>query len=522
MTIKKHISKIVLAMVLAMTVIFTALPTVSAATLLPTDKVSFTMKCSHPGYTFNVYRIASLDTSSNNPYETKYTSLIPDEISGTTVSENIKNGDSAALLNTLDAIETIPNALKVDTWTSTTSITSKTVSNKNQGVYYIRTVNFPANVSKVTNSVFALPYFDDTNNKGWTKKLADIDVVLADKVAERQMETHKSITNSTLGKEITDYTDVSIGDRVDFAIKSNTMGSNQMKLNSYIVSDVMSKGLTLNETSFAVTLLDSNGKTIKTLDASDYTVNVTQKTTNDTVQDTIFTVSLNKSWLASQTDVAGDFYNPATTYTLITYSATLNKNAVVGVTGNPNTESKIEYSNKTDVKAEVPGNTVYVYTYGIKTNKTNPDGAALEGATFQLFKTESDATALRNAIATGVSDSKGVVEYKNTNNEIMRLQSGTYYVVETKAPAGYNVYGKVIEVNIDAEYGDTLTNDTYVTNCPKDGVATFNVVDTRLVAPKTGGYGNTIAYVIGGVLVAGGLTALLLALLKKRQSKKSH
>ena len=519
MKIRKHISKIVIAMVLAMTVIFTALPTVSAAALLPTDKVSFTMKCSHPGYTFNVYRIASLDTSSSNPYETKYTSLIPDEISGTQVSEDIENGDSASLLNTLDAIETIPNTLKVDTWTSTTSITSKTVSNKDQGVYYVRTVNFPANVSKVTNSVFALPYFD---NNGWAKKIADIDVVLADKVAERQMETHKSITNSTLGEDVTDYTDVSIGDEVDFAIKSNTMGSNQMKLNSYIVSDVMSKGLTLDETSFVVTLLDSNNKTIKTLDASDYTVNVTQKTTTDTVQDTIFTVSLNKSWLASQTDVAGDFYNPATTYTLISYSATLNKNAVVGVTGNPNTESKIEYSNKTDVKAEVPGNTVYVYTYGIKTNKTNPEGTALEGATFQLFKTESDATALRNVIATGVSDSKGIVEYKNAKDEIMRLQSGTYYVVETKAPAGYNVYGKVIEVNIDAEYGDTLANGTYVTNSPKDGVATFNVINTRLVAPKTGGYGNTIAYVIGGVLVAGGLTALLLALLKKRQSKKSH
>lgn len=30
----------------------------------------------------------------------------------------------------------------------------------------------------------------------------------------------------------------------------------------------------------------------------------------------------------------------------------------------------------------------------------------------------------------------------------MKLQSGTYYIVETVAPAGYNVYGKVIEVEI--------------------------------------------------------------------------
>ena len=77
---KKKITRIMTAMVLAVMMVFTAIPFASAATnnnaLDETKKVSFTLNCSKPGYTFTVYKVAELKTTEN-PYKTGYDSLIP-------------------------------------------------------------------------------------------------------------------------------------------------------------------------------------------------------------------------------------------------------------------------------------------------------------------------------------------------------------------------------------------------------------------------------------------------------------
>lgn len=64
---KKKITRIMTAMVLAVMMVFTAIPFASAATnnnaLDETKKVSFTLNCSKPGYTFTVYKVAELKTT---------------------------------------------------------------------------------------------------------------------------------------------------------------------------------------------------------------------------------------------------------------------------------------------------------------------------------------------------------------------------------------------------------------------------------------------------------------------------
>lgn len=454
---------------------------VSAAELLDTSaETSITLNCNKPGYTFTVYKVGTIENTSTSPYETAYKSNIP------SISNGILSGKAADILAALDEIQTLPSSANaVGEFTSTATQTSKTIKLE-QGIFYIKATNYPAGVKSVTNSVVALPYF---NGNEWVYSIDDIE--LAAKVVDEVPETHKTITNSTKGNE--NYTDVSLGDTVAFSLKSTTAGSKSMKLNSYTVYDDMSAGLTLNKNSFNVSLLKKDGSKITDLESSEYTVNVTNEKDG---KNTTFNIALTKEYLQGN-----EFYGTDVYFTDVTYTATLNKYAVVGTPGNPNKEVKLEYSNKNDVTSSVNGNTVYVYTYAVATNKTDTAGTPLEGAKFGLYTTAE----ANNQIGTGVSGKDGKVLYYNAKGEELRLQSGTYYLVETEAPKGYNLYGKVIPITINAEYGDTFVNGTYVTNCPADGYAVVDVKDSKVVVPQTGGFGTSIFYFIGAALFVGGV-----------------
>ena len=73
---------------------------------------------------------------------------------------------------------------------------------------------------------------------------------------------------------------------------------------------------------------------------------------------------------------------------------------------------------------------------------------SLKGAEFGVFKTNADAQAGQNAVATIVTDADG-------NGSVGNLAYGTYYVKETKASPGYRVNNKV--------YIAAVTRDTPVT-----------------------------------------------------------
>lgn len=495
---KKHLSKILSVFMIVALLIFSSLPFASAATLLDeSKKVSITLNCNKPGYEFTVYKVGSLESTTASPYETSYNSLVP------SIADSVLSGDTAGILKSLDDLETMPTtAPSVATFTVSATSTTKTVSNLAQGIYYIKATNYPAGVKAVTNSVVALPYYND----GWIYEIPAIN--LAEKVVDDVPETHKSITNSTKNNE--NYTDVSLGDTVDFEIRSTTAGSSSMRLGSYAVYDDMSAGLTLDKNSFSVALLKQDGTKITDLDSSEYILTVTSEGEG---KNTIFNVAFTKAYLQGT-----EFYGSDVYYTSVTYSAVLNKYAVVGVAGNPNTEQKLVYSNKNGVTDEVEANTVYVYTYAAMTNKLNPEGKKLQGTEFCIYKTETDVKNQSNKIASGTSDRNGKVLYYNSKGDEIRLASGTYYIVETKAPVGYSIYGKAIEITIEATYGDTFVNGTYVLNCPQDGYAAIDVTDTPIVVPQTGGIGTRVFYISGACCFVGA-GILFFAARKKKRNK---
>lgn len=494
-TSKYSFKRAIIAIMIVALLIFSTMPFASAAELLDSSRsVSITLDCSKPGYTFEVYQVASLESNSSSPYETKYTPLV------TEISSEIKTGNTKNILLKLDGLSQLPaTTVSCGTFDSS-SASTKTFSNLSQGIYYVKAIAYPAGVKSVENSVVALPYF---SNNSWVYEIAPIN--LATKVADDTPTTNKTITNSTKGN--VNYTDVSLGDTVEFMLKNTTAGSSSMKLTTYTVKDEMSKGLTLDNNSFAVYLADKNGSKISDLNDTDYDVNITNQAAGE---NTTFNITLAETYLAKN-----DFYESNVTYLIVTYSAKLNKYAVKGTEGNPNEDIELEYGNNSGTDS-VPGNTVYVYTYGIGVTKLNEKGETLEGATFELYVSEEDAEAKQNAIASGTSDSNGEVVFYNSNDEEILLASGDYYIVETKAPDGYNVYGKVIPITIDVTYNSVFTNGTWVQNAPENGIATCTVTDTVATFPQTGGH---VQYIyIGGVTLIISSFVILLCTRRRRKS----
>ncbi len=94
----------------------------------------------------------------------------------------------------------------------------------------------------------------------------------------------------------------------------------------------------------------------------------------------------------------------------------------------------------------------------------------------------------------------------------------TYYLKETKAPTGYQLLSKSLKVSVNAS-GEVAIENYQVTN--DDGVATVNVVNKKIdVLPNTGGLGN-IVYVLIGLIVIGGASALAILYIKKKDKVKN-
>ena len=294
--------------------------------------------------------------------------------------------------------------------------------------------------------------------------------------------------------------DADIGQVVNF--KSTITA--QPGAENYVFHDKMSAGLTYG----SVTGITLNGTAV---DASNYTV--TAPAADGDTFDVTFTQAFCDTLKANDQIV-------------ISYTATLNENAKVGIEGNPN-ESKLSYG-EINQETGKPGSTTppsetNTYTWDVDVFKYTMNGEtekALAGATFTLSKNADGP----NPIAL-VSEGNNVYRVAKTNETvtvteittdatgkftIKGLDADTYYLTETAAPAGYNKLAAPVTIVI-GENG--VVNGT--TEAPQgvDKVKVLNQSGTEL--PSTGGIGTTIFYIVGGVLVVG---AVVLLVTKKRMN----
>ena len=357
---------------------------------------------------------------------------------------------------------------------------------------------------------------------------------LEKKVAERS----KYQKNEGYGMYYNDVADWNIGDSVPFkliaSIPNNIESYDEYK---FVFHDTLSNAFTLERDSIKVFVAEATAATVEQFEPQDadlYQVAVEGQSFTLTIPD------------INQLDAHG---NPAN-YVIITYSATLNQNAEIGLDGNENT-AYLEFSNDPngDGLGRTAEDTVIVFTYELDGTKVDGETqAALQNAQFVLLNgAKSEAAMVENGKVTGwvkvaTEAAAGDVQMPGTYEEwverygdqnviltsaadgtfkIAGLDDGTYYLREIQAPNGYNLLEEDVKLVITAETsnvqnwaGEPDQALTALNISVNDGVAQDGVLDTGIVnvtvrnnqgatLPETGGMGTTLFYIIGGLLVVG-------------------
>ena len=323
------------------------------------------------------------------------------------------------------------------------------------------------------------------------------DLTIAEKNGVPSVEKGvKNILNGTYGTS----NNASIGDTVYF----QTTITAQPGAQNYVLHDKMAEGLTLKNDSIVVKKGESPVET------SDYTLK-----TSGFIDGCTFEI------VFGQTFCDGLQKDEKIT---VTYSATLNENAVIAGEGNKN-ETKLKYGDSQETQPSVTNTktfemNVFKYTEN-KTDKTKKDG--LPGAVFTLSK-KSDGTEPIKLIdkssnvyrfaKKGEADTVTTITSPESGKfKIQGLGEGTYFLTETKQPDGYNKLSGPVTVVIDengkvmVKKGAKLEDATEVKVENKSGT----------VLPSTGGAGTTMIYLVGAVLVLG--SGVVLAT-KRRVKKK--
>ena len=322
--------------------------------------------------------------------------------------------------------------------------------------------------------------------------------------------------------------DVNIGDEVTYTLTSKVPDMTGYTSYVFNFKDTLSAGLTFKE----ITSVTVGNTTITKVDAgqkANNTYTLTQDGQN-------ITITMN-NFLDSNKNNTGKEIK-------VTYTATLNKDAVTGFDANKNSAT-VEYSNKpgTDNKGESEPSIVDVHTFDFTIFKYYLKDATKPGlanAEFELYKANTTGDAAdTNAKINIVDEGEGVYrqatadeakEINFTSAKIVSdtdgkvlvkgLDAGTYYLRETNAPEGYNKLlsdikveiiatygedGKLASYKVDYTYNGKTTNGTAITD--KDNhpeVAVENKTGVQL--PSTGSKG-ALMVTLAGIVLFGALTA---------------
>ena len=325
--------------------------------------------------------------------------------------------------------------------------------------------------------------------------------------------------------------DFGIGDTVTYQLTSKVPDMTGYNSYTFKFTDTLSKGLDLKAI-LSVKVGDTELKAGKTGDNT----YLPTYTTNENGTHTL-TISFNEFYNNFK-DRTGD------TITVV-YTATLNKDAEIGM--NPNTnKAVVEYSNNpsTGGTGTSEPSIVDVHTFNFTIFKyylKDETKTALANAEFELYKANAAGDAAdTDAKINIVDEGKGVYRQATADEAkatdftsakivsdadgkvlVKGLDAGTYYLRETKAPDGYNLLLDDVKVEIKAVYDDTTgkltrysvdytyngktTTGTAITaadNSPE--VAVENKTGAEL--PSTGSKG-ALMVTLAGIVLFGALTA---------------
>lgn len=323
-------------------------------------------------------------------------------------------------------------------------------------------------------------------------------------------------------KSVEDYT-YAIGQTVNYTLVVDVPDYPENAVDKkFIIADYLSEGLTFNEGSVRIYNYDDskeeNKGTELTDDFADYEFTDEKHPAEGT------SPSFAKSF-------AGD-YSILAEKVIVEYSATVNENAVVISDEEPdnNLDNKVYliYNNNPyteDGYREIPDKE-RVYTYGIQVTKTDNGEKKLPGAEFNLKQGEETLKFVKDgnvyrlplteeeaaeASETLVTDANGLIMIKG-------LDLGTYTLVETKAPDGYELPANPETVITLADDADDSGKPDGILNNDSDGTFETTVVNTKPgILPVTGGIGTALFTICGLLLMSGAV--ILVVTVSRRKSR---
>ena len=360
---------------------------------------------------------------------------------------------------------------------------------------------------------------------GTVKSVASLVSVTGDDATVNMKSNYPTVVKKVNDKNADD---VNIGDTVTYTLTSKVPDMTGYTSYVFNFKDTLSAGLTFKE----ITSVTVGGTTIKAVDEGQEENNsYTLKQDGQTI-----TITMNH-FLASYKDKAGQEIK-------VTYTATLNKDAVTGFDANKNS-AIVEYSNdpSNNTKGESEPSIVDVHTFDFTIFKYYLNDAhktGLANAEFELYKANEAGDAADENVKINIVDERDGVYRQATADEakapgftsakivsdadgkvlVKGLDAGTYYLRETKAPEGYNKLLSDIKVEIEATYGENgklvsyTVNYTYnenkttgtaiVDNDNSPEVAVENKTGAQL--PSTGSKG-ALMVTLAGIVLFGALTA---------------
>ncbi len=274
----------------------------------------------------------------------------------------------------------------------------------------------------------------------------------------------------------------------------------------YKIHDTLSNGLDF--------VKDNVGAELDTNNAVSVSVKIKDTDVNGSVQATLNgrTMELDLSeWIKQNQEHKGKSFT-------VTYYAKVNKNAVVTEKNN----AKLEYGNEPGTTEMTVPVEVHTPTYPLQINKIDKNTKnMLAGAKFRLYRTLDDANKANGneikvkQVADGdyvfdmTSNIVDMVSKANAvdagfNLRVNGLSEGTYYLVETEAPAGYNKITAPIKVTVTKSASENVDEWTLAKDGVKEDDRIIDVENsTGTILPGTGGMGTMLFTFIGMVMIGG-------------------
>lgn len=305
---------------------------------------------------------------------------------------------------------------------------------------------------------------------------------------------------------------VEIGQVVTYTIKGIIPDTTGYDRYVYKIKDTLSTGLDFVKDADGTVVDDANAYPVSVKIGEGQATTQTAKLSEE--GNRTMTLDLSAWIKAQQTNNKGAAFT-------VTYYAKVNANAVV----TEKNSASLEYGNNPEDTTMTTPSEAKTPTYPLQIHKSIKDQpkSYLADATFRLYKTEQDAKDNANPIAvtgsngsytvdpvqTGdnkqydmVSVDNGTAVGQGMNLKLNGLAAGTYWLVETEAPQGYNGVTAPIKITI-IKSGDTEVNNwTISKNNENEGDKIIDIENsTGTLLPGTGGMGTILFTVVGIALV---------------------